>query len=329
MPPKQTPSLNDGFQALQDQLAAMMSRLEAQQLEIDALRQTQSRFSSSSPASGAESLQLVKEPTVSKPEPFSGTEDLPIFLQQCELSFELQPSRFPTDYHKVGFVLSYLRGPAARWARPYLSNKTHEVCQDLSKFTTAIEEAFGDPTRQMRSTVELRALKQTTTVALYAAEFQAISSNLKWNDEALCSQFYDGLEDTVKDEISKNPPTTLHEFITMATRIDNRRIERPSFKTPVSTIKDPPTKSTPLLKNPKLDAEEVARCKAEKRCYRCREIGHRVVDCPLNEGKEKEAVHSIFTIGGPPSNLPMNLARRTGPREVDVKWSTSLAEQAP
>jgi len=103
MPPKQTPANTE----LQDQLAMLMSRLENMELEIDTLR-SQSRIGT--PAS----VEVIKEPTVSKPEPFSGMEDLSIFLQQCELSFELQPSRFPTDYQKVGFILSYLRGPAAR-----------------------------------------------------------------------------------------------------------------------------------------------------------------------------------------------------------------------
>jgi len=140
MPPKQMPPNNE----LSDQLATLMSRLDTMQLEINTLR-SQSR--TGTPAS----VESVKEPTLSKPEPFSGAEDsdLSISLQQCELSFELQPAR-------------------------------------------------------------------------YTADFQAISSNLLWNDEALCSQFYEGLADPIKDELSKNPRATLREFITAAIRIDNR-----------------------------------------------------------------------------------------------------------
>ena len=68
----------------------MMMHLDAMQLEINTL-QSQSTAGSPGPSS-VESLQL--KPTVSKPEPFSRVnhEDLLIFLQQCELSFELQPS---------------------------------------------------------------------------------------------------------------------------------------------------------------------------------------------------------------------------------------------
>lgn len=104
MPPKQAPTPITSMNELQDQMEALMARLEAMQMEINALRSDQSRTETSAPSD-------AKEPIVSKPEHFSSTEDdsnVLIFLQQCELSFELQPSRFPIDYQKVGFILNYL-----------------------------------------------------------------------------------------------------------------------------------------------------------------------------------------------------------------------------
>ena len=329
MPPKQASASHDA--ELREQLAMLTTRLETMQLEIDTLR-SQGTTRSPGPPS-VESLQLVKEPTVSKPDPFSGTEheDLLIFLQQCELSFELQPSRFPTDYYKVGFILSYLRGPAARWARPYLMNKNHDLRNDLVEFTTAIEGAFGDPTRQFRATSELHALKQNTmTVARYAAEFQAIASHLSWNDEALCSQFYEGLADTIKDEIAKNPPATLKEFITAATRIDNRRIERPRIPVVRPEIKPPISFVEPLRppsKLKKLDDEERAHCLAEGLCFVCREKGHTSAGCPKRSDKQP-GVYSVM-LSADPSEKPTvlngplrNFALKTGPREADVRWTT-------
>jgi hypothetical protein len=105
---------------LRAQLEALTALVESMQTEINTLR-------SQSGTPAPTSSNLPKEPHVSTPEPFTGTEDLRIYLQQCELCFDLQPSRFPTDYQKVGLILSYLRGPAAKWARPYLSNKDHEL----------------------------------------------------------------------------------------------------------------------------------------------------------------------------------------------------------
>ena len=330
MPPKQAQQANSPTQnelaTLQQQFAMLMTRFEAQQLEIETLQRT-SLQPRSTPSTSPAPIEVIKEPAVSKPEPFTGTEDLSIFLQQCELSFDLQPSRFPTDFYRVGFILSYLRGPAARWARPYLSDRDHELRTSLSKFTAAIQEAFGDPTQEFRSTAEIRSLKQTTTVARYSAEFQAIASHLKWNSDALCSQFYEGLADPIKDEISKNPPTTLREYMTIAIRLDNRRLER--SQTPLKS--NPPTRKPPDTEsssNPpkfwKLDDEERARCIQAGLCFFCREKGHKTADCTkLKEHAELKraqpattTVYSVLTPGEP------NYAMKTGPRESVVHWRT-------
>src|SRR5947199_10837527 len=107
------------------------------QAEINTLH---SQSQSGTPAPSTVSLehlsQLPKELQVSAPETFSGKEDLRIYLQQCELCFKLQPSCYPTNYQKVGLILSYLRGPTDKRACLYLS-KDHELQKDLSKLTQA------------------------------------------------------------------------------------------------------------------------------------------------------------------------------------------------
>src|SRR5205814_6022011 len=223
---------------LRAQLEALTALVQSMQAEINTLRsQSQSGTSALSTVSLEHLSQLLKEPQVSAPETFSGKEDLRIYLQQCELCFELQPSRYLTNYQKVGLILSYLRGPAAKWARPYLSNKNHDLRKDLSNFTKALQEAFRYPDYELRAASDLRALKQTRSTAKYAAEFQAISSNLSWNDDALYSQFYEGLKKTVKDEVIKSPPKTLRELITLATRIDNHQYQhRKSERRQAQTI---------------------------------------------------------------------------------------------
>lgn len=209
---------------------ALTSQLESMRTEMQELRnQVTASATSAPPISVIPIDQLThrpREPQVSAPDTFSGREDLQIFMQQCELCFDLQPSRFPSDYHKIGFILSYLRGPAARWARPILSNKQHESRNNLATFSEAIDSAYGDPDHQLRATRQLRMLEQTGSAVKYAAEFQALSSGLSWNDEALSSQFYEGLKDSVKREISKDPPGTLRALITLAIRIDNYQFDR-------------------------------------------------------------------------------------------------------
>jgi hypothetical protein len=48
-----------------------------------------------------------------------------------------------------------------------------------------------------------------------------------WGDEAICDQYYKGLKDHVKDEISwSDKPDDLKEIIELAQKIDNRYYER-------------------------------------------------------------------------------------------------------
>lgn len=310
---------------LRAQLEALTAQMAAMQAEITALR-THSQSGTPAPStvsSLAEQLSVLpKEPHVSVPETFSGKEDLRIYLQQCELCFELQPSRYPTDYQKVGLILSYLRGPAAKWARPYLSNKDHELRKSLSAFIGAIDEAYGDPDYELRAASELRALRQTGSAAKYAAEFQAIASNLSWNDGAFCSQFYDGLKETVKDELIRDPPKTLRQFIIAAVRIDNRQFERrneikyiTTTETKSSRLKSTTDKSVADEKRP--NTTERARRKANGLCYYCGDPDHAQADCP--KLAEKNSTVSTITLGQinyPPITAQGNYvstAQRTSP----------------
>jgi len=177
------------------------------------------------------------------------------------------------------------------------------------------------------------------TVARYIAEFQAIASHLSWNAEALCLQFYEGLIDIIKDEIAKNLSTTLKEFITAVTRIDNRclecpRIIRPEIKPPISIVE---SLRPPSAKVKKLDDEERSRCLVEGLCFMYREKSHTSADCPTRSDKQP-GVYSVM-LSADPFEKPVifegplvgNFARKTGPCEADVRWrtgSTALVEQA-
>ena len=304
---------------LRAQLEALTALVESMQAEIHTLR---SQSTSGTPAPTVISSNLPKEPQVSAPEPFTGTEDLRIYLQQCELCFDLQPSRFPTDYQKVGLILSYLRGPAAKWARPYLSNKDHELRNDLSKFTKAIEEAYGDPDYALRAASEIRALKQAGgSVAKYATKFQSIASSLSWNDDALCSQFYEGLKDTVKDELAKDPPKTLRQFIVTATRIDNRQFERRSGTSNQNVVTKQITATETKPARPKSmptdeswpDASEKARRKANGLCYYCGDPEHSQKSCPkLAEKNAGVSTIMLTPVAYPPFGNVKNVTATAG-----------------
>uniref|UniRef100_A0A8C6XER4 DUF4939 domain-containing protein n=1 Tax=Naja naja TaxID=35670 RepID=A0A8C6XER4_NAJNA len=45
----------------------------------------------------------------------------PAFFGQCQLYISLQPQDFPTDWDKVGFLISLLSSSAASWVTPLLT----------------------------------------------------------------------------------------------------------------------------------------------------------------------------------------------------------------
>src|ERR1700761_6344217 len=86
---------------------------------------------------------------------------------------------------------------------------------------------FGNPDEVRATERQLLGLKQRGSAGMYAAEFKRISSKLDWGDQALQVQFYRGLRDDVKDELSKEPrPDDFHLYVERAILIDNRLYER-------------------------------------------------------------------------------------------------------
>jgi hypothetical protein len=177
---------------------------------------------------------------VSPPEMFSGDRHkLHLYLSKCRHNFLSRPELFSTEPQKVLFASGYLDGAAYNWFQPLLdqyaralSAETAEEIpsqfQSFEQYAKSLENTFGDPDIVRSKERELRNLHQTTSVASYLADFSRIKGFIKWNDEALASQFYKGLKPVVKDGlVYENPaPTTLAQLSAAALRIDSRQYER-------------------------------------------------------------------------------------------------------
>jgi Ty3 transposon capsid-like protein len=171
-------------------------------------------------------------PKCQKPKSFDGknTAQLPEFLFQVRIAFEARPSDFPTDKAKILYASSFLEGAALAYVEPYYGKADNPPwMRDFSLFADELTKVFGDPDKLGNETYKLRKLRQTGSAAAYAAEFQRLASRLSWNDAALVSQFFDGLKDSVQDELVKTDyPTKLEGLIPIAVRIDNLQHHRAS-----------------------------------------------------------------------------------------------------
>jgi Retrotransposon gag protein len=164
------------------------------------------------------------------PEPFNGkpASQLREFLTQLRLVFAGQPSKFQNDRFKVIYAASLLRGTAFSWFQPYLDMTNPPAwLSDFALFTAEINKVFGDPELRISAARSLDRLRQTGSAIAYAAEFRRHATILNWEDEPLAHRFYQGLKDSVKDEIVRfGRPKELDTLVQLAINIDSRIYER-------------------------------------------------------------------------------------------------------
>ena len=205
------------------------------------------RSSSPTPSTGSvrglssrinEMIVSEKEVKIPLPAFFDGTRgNLKSFLLQVELYMRFHASKFKGGERKVLWVVTLLKGPAFDWIEPYVDDhmqnganqkeKTKELIEDWAEFRSELENMFGDIDAEHLAERSLRALRQKGSTSHYAADFRRFSSRVTWGDSALKSQFYEGLKESVKDEIARDErPDNLDDLIELATRIDNRMYEQ-------------------------------------------------------------------------------------------------------
>jgi Ty3 transposon capsid-like protein len=184
------------------------------------------------------------EPKVKDPDAFSGfsREKLPTFLAQCQIVFATQPSRYATETAKVLYAGSYLTDIAYEWFHPQATLPGNPNLASFQAFSRALDSMFGDPDAVATAEDRLRRLRmsENATIARYLVDFTRYSAPLPWNDEVLCSQFYLGLADRIKDQMSLlGKPKTLAEMRLRAQAADARHWERHNERNPSSTSHTP------------------------------------------------------------------------------------------
>ena len=189
-------------------------------------------------------------PKIANPEYFKGDRLLLTnFVSQCQLKFAGEPSRFHDEKAKIYFAGSYLREGPYSWFQPLISadSRGHPPPEfsSFEAFADALTTIYGDPNLVITSERELRALRQTTSVAQYIADFQRLRQYVKHNEPALIDQFYHGLRDNVKDKLVNGPRSeTLAEMMKAAATYDARIQERILERKTTSTTLAVPSRSS-------------------------------------------------------------------------------------
>lgn len=207
------------------QLEARQARIEESLYSIQALVTDINKQRTSSP--NQETKKKIKEPPEydGKDKDFATT-----FISHLNLYFSVYEEAYNRDEDKIRYAVSYLRGLAFRWYEPYLGKNCKDESMQINYqyFCDELVKNLGEPDRQATLTRQLRNLRQITTAADYAAEFNRISTYLPWNDASLREQFYINLKDDVKDRLAGivDLPVDLQDYIKLVIQIDNRLQER-------------------------------------------------------------------------------------------------------
>lgn len=253
-----------------------------------------------------------------KPEPFKGERGsaAKTFIQSCEMYYMLRSADFPDPATFINWVLMLLQDKAARWAQPIVQEAlttytppavAPQRITDWDVFKAEFVTAFYDPDETRSAAHKMRELKQRRSAAEYVAEFRELVAILGWTEEAqLRHQFYQGLKDHVKDDLStRDDPTSLDALITLAIKIDNRHYTRSLEKKESSGHSNPrpaprpqprvePTPSLPpppvtqqyipmdlsATNSRRISAQERKRRFDNQLCLYCGQAGHRKSACP-------------------------------------------------
>jgi hypothetical protein len=182
---------------------------------------------------------------VAFPDTFDGNrKKLKSFIIQIELWLAFNSKHFVHDVDRILWVVALLRGSASDWISTFLadhmqhrnseglctsgaSKATQAIFVNWKGFIKQLNANFGDIDVKRTAMTTLTKLKQSGSAVSYTAVFQQYAHQTNWNDDALCHQYYTGLKDYVKDEMSRSDkPDDLKEMIELAQKIDNRHYER-------------------------------------------------------------------------------------------------------
>ena len=173
------------------------------------------------------------------PDVFDGTDPSKVdtFTFQCSMYYNACSSDFPDEESRVTFALSYLKGVPLDWFQAELSRAINdgddypEWYFSYSDFVAELQKNFGprDPVADATNALEALRYKESTKAARYTIEFNRHAHRTGWNDMALTRQYYKGLPERLKDEISRiGKPGTLKPLQELVATLDQRYWERQS-----------------------------------------------------------------------------------------------------
>jgi len=264
-------------------------------------------------------------PKVPPPDAFTGKRGkLRGFLAKLELYIGFNQAKFTTEMDKGLYTVAYLKDAAFDWVDPklheFLEKSVREreadkesVFDNFKKFKKELRKAFSVVDEKWAAERQLHTLKMDWLAVKYAAEFQCITALTDWDNDALVSQYYWGLNETIKDEIARRECLEeLQEMIDTSINIDSQQWERQMEKMgPYSTLRVWGKRFTPRSRGDPMDLDAIEKHREQRprvnqgrrmskpyksqpqraetcECYNCGKLRHLARTCKKPQWERKE-----------------------------------------
>ncbi|SNX84871.1 uncharacterized protein MEPE_03580 [Melanopsichium pennsylvanicum] len=321
-------------------ILALLRETSEQQRRITALleaaffpREDQPRPESSQHYQGATAAQVPpptvapvyveaapREPEIRLQAPeWDGSQDkLEDFLDQCELNFEANPSKFPTDARRIMFAIGNMTGKP----RTRIRNVRQQEGEDppwmssWRAFCADLRRVHGDPDPSYTARLQLNALCQKGSVLEHAAEFMSLTAKSHLTDQQQALMLFEqSLRPRLREKLTHVPMTDIRDFINAAI-VTERRMQviqeattRPAESQlqhrpplPAVTAKREPPEGPRKMERPPLPAKDPTRDAAERlrqhrrtngQCFGCGGSDHLARDCPKAPQTQTLRAHAI------------------------------------
>ncbi|SNX83759.1 uncharacterized protein MEPE_02467 [Melanopsichium pennsylvanicum] len=210
-----------------------------------------------------ESSQHYQGATAAQAPEWDGSQDkLEDFLDQCELNFEANPSKFPTDARRIMFAIGNMTGKPQTRIRnvrqqegedpPWMSS-WRAFCADLRRI-------HGDPDPSYTARLQLNALRQKGSVSEHAAEFMSLTAKSHLTDQQQALMLFEqSLRPRLWEKLTSRhrlfiTPMTSHDVLLGMDWIEAARPE-PNYTLRTWDLRVPHTVTVPS--NPKIEKNEL------------------------------------------------------------------------